>query len=126
VSSLNHPGLSGNAADVLSDTTAGGISYFTIIPAAVFLLSEPYKGSWFVRFNAWQSIFLFAVWLVVDFFVSILQILAPGAVFLTLSPVQLAVLVFLAFWLVALVSAFNGKRYKLPMIGKWAEKQARG
>jgi uncharacterized membrane protein len=123
MSSLNHPGLSGNT-EVLSDTAAGGISYFTIIPAAVFLLSEPYKGSWFVRFNAWQSIFLFAVWLVVDFFAVILQILIPSAILLTLSLVQMAVLVFLAFWLIAFVSAFNGKQFKLPIIGGWAEKQA--
>ena len=42
----------------LSDNAAGAIAYITIIPAIIFLLVEPYNKSSFVRFHAWQSIFL--------------------------------------------------------------------
>ncbi len=42
----------------LSDTAAGALAYVTIIPAIVFLLVEPYNKNSFVRFHAWQCIFL--------------------------------------------------------------------
>ena len=35
-------------------------------------------------------------------------------------------LVFFIFWLIALINAFNGKRFKLPIVGDLAEKQANG
>jgi uncharacterized membrane protein len=48
----------------LSDNVAGGLAYITIIPAIVFLIVEPFKRSSYVRFHAWQSIFLFVAWAV--------------------------------------------------------------
>ncbi len=45
-------------ASGLSDNAAGAIAYITIIPAIIFLIVEPYNKNSFVRFHAWQSIFL--------------------------------------------------------------------
>jgi len=42
----------------LSDNAAGAIAYITFVPAIVFLVLPPYNTSPFVRFHAWQSIFL--------------------------------------------------------------------
>jgi uncharacterized membrane protein len=42
----------------LSDNAAGAIAYITIIPAIIFLAVDPYKNSSYVRFHAWQCIFL--------------------------------------------------------------------
>ena len=42
----------------LSDNAAGALAYITIIPAIIFLLVEPYNKNSFVRFHAWQCIFL--------------------------------------------------------------------
>ena len=42
----------------LTDNAAGAISYITFIPAIIFLVLPPYSTSPFVRFHAWQSIFL--------------------------------------------------------------------
>jgi len=108
----------------LSDNVAGGLSYITIIPAIVFLIVEPYKKSSFVRFHAWQSIFFFVAWAVVHILVQVVQNLVPTVVFLTLTLWQLVDLAFFVVLVIVFVSAFNGKRFMLPIIGGLAEKQA--
>jgi uncharacterized membrane protein len=108
----------------LSDNAAGGLAYITIIPAIVFLIVAPFKSSSYVRFHAWQSIFFFVAWAVVDILVGVVQNLVPSTVFLTLTVLQLVGLVFFVVLVIVFVSAFNGKRIKLPIIGGLAEKQA--
>jgi uncharacterized membrane protein len=108
----------------LSDNAAGGLAYITIIPAIVFLIVAPFKNSSYVRFHAWQSIFFFVAWAVIDILVMAVQNLVPSAVFLTLTVLQLVGLAIFVVWLIVFISAFNGKRIKLPIIGDLAEKQA--
>jgi len=52
------------------------------------------------------------------------QNIVPSAVFLTLTVLQLVGLAFFVVLVIVFVSAFNGKRIKLPIIGGLAEKQA--
>jgi uncharacterized membrane protein len=52
------------------------------------------------------------------------QHLVPSGVFLTLTVLQLAGLAIFVVWLVVFISAFAGKRIKLPIIGNLAEAQA--
>ena len=108
----------------LSDNAAAGLAYITLIPAIVFLIIEPFKRSSFVRFHAWQSIFFFVAWALVDILVGVVENLAPSAVFLTLTLLQLVGLAFFVVWLIVLINAFNGKRIKLPIIGNVAQQQA--
>src|ERR1700760_4654206 len=52
--------VAGNAtvsAAPLADNVAGMLAYFTIIPAIVFLLIEPYNRNRFVRFHCFQCLF---------------------------------------------------------------------
>jgi uncharacterized membrane protein len=108
----------------LSDNAAAGLAYITLIPAIVFLIIEPFKRSSYVRFHAWQSIFFFVAWAVIDILVGVVQNIVPSAVFLTLTVLQLVGLAIFVVWIVVFVSAFGGKRLKLPIIGDLAEKQA--
>jgi uncharacterized membrane protein len=108
----------------LSDNAAGGLAYITIIPAIVFLILEPFKKSSYVRFHAWQSIFFYVAWAVVHILVTVVQNLVPTVVFLTLTLWQLVDLAFFVILVIVFVSAFNGKRIKLPILGELAEKQA--
>jgi uncharacterized membrane protein len=108
----------------LSDNAAGGLAYFTIIPAIIFLIVDPYKKRSFVRFHAWQSIFFLVAWAVIDILVNMLQNLGQSSVFLTLTVIQLVRLALFVVWIVVVINAFNGKRFKLPVIGGLAEKQA--
>lgn len=113
---VNSSGLSYNAA--------AGIAYLTIIPAIVFLIIEPFKKNAFVRFHAWQSIFFFIAWTVIDILVGLVQHIVPSSVFLTLTALQLVALALFIVWLIVFIGAFGGKRIKLPVIGDLAARQA--
>ena len=108
----------------LSENAASGIAYITIIPAIVFLIVAPFKSSPTVRFHAWQSIFFFVAWAVIDILVGLVQNLVPSTIFLTLTVLQLVGLVMFVVLVIVFVGAFNGKRIKLPILGDLAEKQA--
>lgn len=101
----------------LSSNAAGALAYVTIIPAIIFLILEPYNRNSFVRFHAWQSIFLgiatFAVDMVLSFIPVVGWIILP-----------VAMLGFLVIWVICLLKALKGERFSLPVIGKFAEQQA--
>jgi uncharacterized membrane protein len=117
--SMSDPNPSG-----LSENAAGGIAYLTIIPAIIFLIVAPFKSSSYVRFNAWQSIFFYVAWAVVHILIQVVQHLVPTIVFLTLTLWQFVDLAFFVVLVIVFVSAFNGKRILLPILGGLAEQQA--
>ncbi len=101
----------------LTDNTAAGLAYVTIIPAIIFLVVAPYNQNSFIRFHAWQSIFLTVTAVVVDIVLSFIPIVG----WILLLPFCLLVLV---VWIICLVKAFGGQKFSLPLIGKFAEQQA--
>lgn len=109
---------------VISDNAAGGLAYVTIVPAIAFLVVEPFKKNSFVRFHAWQSIFLFVAWAVVHILVGIVQNLVPTVVFLTLTLWQFVDLAFFVVLLIVAINAANGKSIRLPILANFAEHQA--
>jgi len=107
----------------LTDNAAGGLAYVTFIPAIIFLVLAPYNRISYVRFHSWQSIFLGIAYLAVDVVMMILgrmPILGWSTLFLW----PLVALAFFIVWIIVLIKAFNGERFKLPIIGNLAEKQA--
>jgi uncharacterized membrane protein len=108
---------------------AAGLSYlFSIVGGLIFYFGE--KQNRFVRFHAMQSILFNAFWIVlfiVFFFVqSILYatvILSPLALVLTCLTFLLPFAI-LVLWIILMVYAFQGKYFKLPVIGDYAEKYA--
>jgi uncharacterized membrane protein len=107
----------------LSDNAAGGLAYVTIIPAIIFLVIAPYNRNSYVRFHAWQSIFFTIACIVIDIAVGVVARL-PFIGLMTLFIWPLVGLAFLIIWIILLIKAFNGERFKLPIIGDLAEKQA--
>jgi len=109
----------------LSDNAAGAIAYITFIPAIVFLVAEPYNKNPYVRFHAWQSIFLtgaaIAFDIVMGFVLAIFLLFAPHLYAILWNLIGLA---WFVIWLITLYNASQGKRFKLPIIGNLAEKQA--
>jgi uncharacterized membrane protein len=101
----------------LSDNAAGALAYVTIIPAIVFLVVEPYNRNSYVRFHSWQSIFLGIVAFVVDTVLSFIPII--GWIL-----IPFVLIGFLIVWIIVIMKAFKGERFKLPFIGKYAEQQA--
>lgn len=101
----------------LSDNAAGALAYVTIIPAIIFLIVEPYNKNSYIRFHSWQSIFLG----IAAFAVNIVLTAIPILGWILIPFVMLA---FLVVWVIVLLKALKGERYKLPIIGNYAEKQA--
>ena len=109
----------------ISDNGAGAIAYITIVPAIVFLVMPPYNASSYVRFHCWQSIFLNIVGFV--FWIGLAIVTLVGLFFVPFLVMIVRLVIFLglfALWLVCVLQALNGKRFKLPVIGALAEKQA--
>jgi uncharacterized membrane protein len=100
----------------LTDAQAGALAYVTIIPAIIFLLVEPYNKNSFVRFHAWQCIFLYLVGFVIGF-VNVIPLL--GQIVFLVAMIGLFVV-----WLMALLRALKGERWEIPIIGKYAAQQA--
>jgi uncharacterized membrane protein len=102
----------------LSENAAGAIAYITFIPAILFLAMEPYNRSSFVRFHSWQSVFFGIAVIVVDLILGIIPIIGW-----IIAPILS--LGFLIVWIIVLMKASRGERYKLPFIGNLAEQQAK-
>lgn len=107
----------------MSDNVAGMLAYVTIIPAIVFLLVAPYNKSKFVRFHAFQCIFVTVAWIALGIALSIVGMI-PVLGWLTLLIWPLIGLAGLALWVILLIKANQGQMWKLPVIGDMAEKQA--
>ncbi len=107
----------------LSDNAASGLAYVTIIPAIVFLAVAPYNRNSLIRFHSWQSIFFCIACIAVDIALMVVGRL-PFFGLMTLFLWPLVGLAFFVVWILLLIKAFNGQRFKLPIIGDLAEKQA--
>lgn len=110
-------------ASGLADNVAGMLAYFTIIPAIIFLVLEPYNRSRFVRFHAWQSIFFNVAWWILWFGLRVL-VHIPFLGFLTLLMWPLVGLGGFIVWIILVLKANQGQMFKLPVIGDLAQQQA--
>lgn len=113
----------------LSETAAAAISYITIIPAIIFLVIDPYKRMPLVRFHSFQSIGLCVACVVVWIALMILQLVLHFIPLIGVLFVFIDIAVDIAFfvaWLMCILKASKGEWFKLPIIGDFAEKQARG
>ena len=104
----------------LTESLAGALAYVTFLPALFFLVFEPYNKNPFVRFHSFQCIFLTGAWIVLWFALTLLG----SAVFwasLLILPLGLAGI---GLWIVLILKAYQGRIFKIPVIGDLAEKRA--
>jgi uncharacterized membrane protein len=123
------PGLTAQSTGLTSNL-AGALAYLAgFITGIIFLAMAPYNKDPFVRFHAFQSIFLSVVYIAVSivwgtifglFFSTGLGFMW-SLIALSLSLLRLA---FLLVWLFMMYKAYNNERYMLPIIGPIAAKQA--
>lgn len=107
----------------LDPNTAAGLSYLgTWLTGLIFYLIE--KQNRFVRFHAMQSILAFAALFILEIasniIFSVLSFLSIVGCFL--GPV-IGIAIF-AVWIICMINAFQGKYFKLPVIGDYAERFA--
>jgi uncharacterized membrane protein len=105
----------------LAENIAGMLAYFTIIPAIVFLLIEPYNRNRFVRFHSFQCLFTCGALIVIHIGLSIIGYALP---LLVLPIYMLLGLAELALWILLVIKAYQHEMFKLPIVGDMAEKQA--
>lgn len=121
-------GLTNNVAAMLCYIP---LCFIGLIVAIVLLLVQPYNKERFVRFHAFQAIFLhvgiFAFWIVWQILVLILSAISHGLAGLLSIPVSLLLgLGILAVMIYMCIQAYGNKETKLPVIGDLAAKQAGG
>jgi uncharacterized membrane protein len=102
----------------LADNVAGALAYVTVIPAIVFLVMDQYNKRPFVRFNAFQCICLAVCWIIGSFICGIIPILG-WFVLLPLFGLTMLITVVLC-----IVKAYSGVKFKVPIVGNYAEKFA--
>jgi uncharacterized membrane protein len=112
----------------MEENVAAALCYIPLI-GIIFLLVEPYNKNRTIRFNAFQSLFYLAGWIVAGIALAIVS-----TIILTIMPygiwslwqlltrlVELALFVGLV---VLAVKAYQGQRFEAPIIGPMAAKQA--
>ena len=107
----------------ISDNGAGALAYITIIPAIIFLAMPPYNKSSYVRFHAWQSIFLTVAWIALFIVLAIVGRL-PIIGWFVWPLMMLIDLGMFILWLFVVLKALNGVKLSVPIIGPLAEQQA--
>jgi uncharacterized membrane protein len=117
------------SSDILtgvSDRTASILCYipvFGIIPSIIVLASQKFRHDPVVRFNAFQSVYLFVAWLIVSYAMPVLMFGIPGWGFEhgLLGLLKLAIF---GCWIYLLVKAANQIQVRLPIIGDLAARSA--
>jgi uncharacterized membrane protein len=101
----------------LADNVAGALAYVTIIPAIIFLVMEPYSKNPFIRFHAFQSIALAVLW-----FGCCIIMVVP---FIGWLIGAVGLLTLFCTWILCIVKAYGGVRFKLPVLGDFVENLAK-
>ncbi len=104
------------AASGLDENLAGALSYaLGWITGIGFLLTEP--SNKFVRFHALQSVIVFGGLSIAWFIAMSIPVLGWLIAFVVIPPLS-AVL-----WLLLMFKAYQGERFKLPVVGRMAEER---
>ncbi|WP_027962988.1 DUF4870 domain-containing protein [Halalkalibacillus halophilus] len=104
-----------NSSTGLTENVAGALTYLLgFITGIIFLVIE--KENHFVRFHAFQSIFISAVLLIISVVLSMIPLIG-WLLSLLLSPLSFILWILLMYW------AYQGKRTKLPFVGDIADQQ---
>ncbi|HDS44853.1 MAG TPA: DUF4870 domain-containing protein [Methanomicrobia archaeon] len=103
----------------LEENVAGALCYILgWISGIVFFLLE--KENRFVRFHAMQSVATFLPLTLIIWIIPALFLWVPVVSWALLSLIRILILI---LWLVLMIKAYQGERYKLPIVGDFAEKQ---
>ena len=97
------------------DRAAAALAYLPVIPAAVLLVLPTFRNHRFVRFHAWQSLMIWAVFFVLTILALVFSNIAAAMLFLIFG--ILASLAMFFLWVVLSIKAWQGERFELPLFG---------
>ena len=99
----------------LDENIAGLLCYVVgFITGIVFLVIE--KDSKTVKFHAWQSIFTFGGLFVLSIVIGFIPIIRWFSFIISIASFIL--------WILLIYKTYSGEKFKLPVVGEMAEKQA--
>jgi uncharacterized membrane protein len=107
----------------VSDYHAAVLCYLPFvgwIPAIIVLASARFRHSTSVRFHAWQGLYIFVVWLVIDWVVAPMLAIGPWGPHRIIS--KLLHVALLGTWIFMLVKTVQREVFRLPIIGELAER----
>ena len=109
----------------ISDNIMAALAYIWPV-AVVLLLIEPYKSRRFVRFHCFQSLFFVVAYFVIwtGLWVTSTVLSMAGVGFIMWLPTLLLWPAGLILWIVLIVKAYQGEKFRLPVLGDLAERQA--
>lgn len=123
-----------NNTEIGIDKNIAGVLCYILgwITGIIFLFIE--KNS-FVKFHAWQSIIVFGAITVIQLFI---KIMAAFFGFLSLALggfaiIFVSIITFIStviwigsfiIWVILMVKAYQGEKFKLPLVGDFAEKNS--
>lgn len=104
----------------IDENIEGALCYILgFLTGILFLLLE--KENKFVRFHAMQSLITFLSLFIIEIFFGAMLIWIP-----VIGWMMYVMIILLSFvlWLLLMFKAYQGEKFKLPIIGKIAENQA--
>jgi len=107
----------------LSSRNASLLCYIPLvgwIPAIVILASARFKHDREVRFNAFQGLYLFVTWLVIDWAVG--PFFHLPAEYIKISIIGIVKIAIFATWIFMIVKTSQHETYRLPVLGELAER----
>src|SRR6266851_9896692 len=119
------PGATEQATDPLSGITPRTASILCYIPgigwiaSVIVLASAKFRDHHAVRFHAFQGLYLFVAWLIVDWVLSPIFRGLPSPVF-RVDRMLNGLIIFL--WIFMIIKASHEEAYSLPIIGELAER----
>lgn len=112
--------------DSISNRTASILCYipvFGVIPAIIFLASHKFRRNIWVRFDAFQALYLFVTWLILSSALPTLVSGWPpwGLEHVLFGLIKLAVML---CWIYLLVRAAQSRQVRIPILGDLAARSA--
>lgn len=108
--------IKGKSSTGMDENVAALLTYVLgLVTGIIFLIIE--KESKLVRFHAFQSILVSAVYIILGMILGLIPFIG-WLIELLLAPI------FFILWLVLLYQAYQGKWFKLPIVGDFAEEQS--
>ncbi len=103
--------------------TASILCYIPIvgwIASIVVLASDKFRNDTETRFHAFQGLYLFVAWLIVDWVIGPIGRISGS--YMGMNPAKILKLVIFGTWIFMLVKVSHREHFKLPVLGEWAEK----
>ena len=114
----------------LAPNVAPALSYaFGAVTGAIFLFAEPFRSNARVRFHALQSIFFMVAWIIFIIMwtvaTEVFEAITGGFLTTLIIPIDCVLtLAGIGYWVFLMYRAYAGDQYKVPILGRLAERQA--